>query len=411
MANSDQRKRNLVICCDGTWNTPTQTDRGRVVPSNVIKMARAVVDVLPSHQPPAYYDRGVGTGSRLDKWTGGALGIGLSENIQQVYRYIADNYQDGDRLFLFGFSRGAYTVRSLAGLIGRCGLTPADDRDAAIEVYKLYREAVDEESKKKAAEFKSRQRQPKIYFLGVWDTVGALGVPALSRYGLLRKVVRRLTRRSKYAHGFHDEKLGSDVIHAYHALAIDERRGPFAPSIWKKEEKETKARPNVEQVWFVGVHSNIGGGYVDAGLSDHAFMWMAAKAKQAGLVLDGRYLAMRLDPNAHGELRDSMSLLYKAIPSHVREVGRPNTLSERIHGSVQKRVDHPTNNYTPANLMQALEAGVSRTGDGLDVIEEIREASSASKWEEGETPRPRRKLSRAKKASKKRSNRLAETGT
>src|SRR5688572_25023431 len=112
--------RNLVLCCDGTWNSPTQTDHGFVVPTNVVKMARALEDGDPLRQPPAYYDRGIGTSGRLDRWLGGALGTGLSKNIQEAYQYIADHYQTDDRLFLFGFSRGAYTVRSLAGLIGRC---------------------------------------------------------------------------------------------------------------------------------------------------------------------------------------------------------------------------------------------------------------------------------------------------
>lgn len=367
--------RNLVICCDGTWNTPTQRDRVLVVPSNVVKMARAVVDTDPKRQPSAYYDSGVGTGDKLDKWTGGALGIGLSENIQQAYRYIADHYQDGDHLFLFGFSRGAYTVRSLAGLIGRCGLTLAEDLEAVTRAYDLYRQATDAQGKARAEEFKMKQRQPMIHFLGVWDTVGALGVPALSRYGLLRKMVRNLSTGSNYAHGFHDESLGSHIVHAYQALAIDEQRGPFEPSVWKTD---GTGRTNVEQVWFAGVHSNIGGGYIDAGLSDHAFMWMAVKAMSAGLELDRRYLAMRVEPDCHGELRDSMTLLYRVVPRHVRQIGLPHALNERIHRSAINRMRHATNNYRPANLLQAVEVKkVPETDAGLELIEEIRAAAAS----------------------------------
>ncbi len=139
--------RDLVICCDGTWNSPVQSDRGRVVPTNVVKIARAVVTGPANDQSTVYYDSGVGTGDRLDRLTGGALGIGLSENIQQAYRHIAEQYHADDRLFLFGFSRGAYTVRSLAGLIGRCGLAPADDPDASTTAYELYRQAIDEAGK------------------------------------------------------------------------------------------------------------------------------------------------------------------------------------------------------------------------------------------------------------------------
>lgn len=363
-------QRNLVVCCDGTWNTPTQKDRGLVVPSNVVKMSRAIDDSDPTRQR-IYYDTGVGTGKGVDKWFGGAFGVGLTDNIQQAYRWVADEYRDGDRLYLFGFSRGAYTVRSLAGLIGRCGLTPPGDVKAANAAYDLYREASDDRARARAAEFKARQREVPVYFLGVWDTVGSLGVPALTRYGLLRKGVRHVARGSKFAHGFHDEILGRAVVHAYQALAIDEERGPFAPSLWKVD---GSPRENVEQVWFAGVHCNVGGGYVDAGLSDHALLWMAAKAMKAGLALDYRYLAMRIDPNCHGELRDSKTIAYRVIPDHERDIGRPSTLNERIHRSAVSRLRHPTNGYRPHNLTRALEIGVPVTDEGLDLLERIRTA-------------------------------------
>lgn len=362
--------RNLVVCCDGTWNTPTQTDRGMVVPSNVVKLARAIDESDPSKQR-VYYDTGVGTGSGVDKWTGGAFGIGLTENIQQAYRWIADNYEPEDRLFLFGFSRGAYCVRSLAGLIGRCGLTPPNDAAAVERAYELYRQAADDAGKAAAATFKSQQRQPQIYFLGVWDTVGSLGVPALSRYGLLRKMVRKLVDGSKYSHGFHDETLGAHIEHAYHAVAVDERRGAFAPSLWKNG---AGPRANVEQVWFAGAHCNVGGGYIDSGLSDHAFMWMAVKAMKAGLTLDQRYLAMRVDPNCHGELRNEYHGLYKVMPDHEREIGNTDTLNESIHCSAVSRLQHPTNAYQPANLRRATDRGVAVTKEGLAEIETIRAA-------------------------------------
>ena len=362
---------NLVVCCDGTWNSPKQTDRGLEVPSNVVKIARAVDDSNPRQQR-VYYDTGVGTGSGVDRWTGGAFGIGLTENIQQAYRWIADELGDGDRLFFFGFSRGAYTVRSLAGLIGRCGLTPAKDKSAATRAYDLYRQAADDKGKAAAAKFKAGQRGVPIYFVGVWDTVGALGVPALSRYGLLRKAVGGLLKGTKYAHGFHDETLGAHVTHAYQALAIDEQRGAFAPSVWKSN---GAPRAHVEQVWFAGAHCNVGGGYLDCGLSDHALLWMATKAMDAGLILNQRYLAMRIDPNSHGELRESRVRAYRAMPQHVRPIGQRDTLNEKIHQSALDRRLHPTNDYHPENLETAASARhVPATRDGLDVLEKIRAA-------------------------------------
>ncbi|MBI3896833.1 MAG: DUF2235 domain-containing protein [Gammaproteobacteria bacterium] len=359
--------RNLVVACDGTWNTPTQTDRGLVVPTNVVKMARAVES---SDQQLIYYDTGLGTGKGWDHYTGGLFGIGLTANIHDAYCWIANHYQDGDRLFLFGFSRGAYTVRSLSGLIGRCGLPPAKDTKAVKRAYDLYRQSTNAKGKAKAAEFKAKQRQPSVHFIGVWDTVGSLGVPALSRYGLLRKIFRRLIEGSKYAHGFHDETLGRHVLYAYQALGIDERRGPYEPSLWKSD---GTLRLNVEQVWFAGVHTNVGGGYIDAGLSDHAFMWMAVKAMSAGLTLQERYLAMRVDPNCYGELRNSVLGIYKLLPTFKRKLARGNTLNEHIHKSVLNRLQHPTNSYRPVNLVHGLKAKVPITDDGLSHIEKIRE--------------------------------------
>jgi uncharacterized protein (DUF2235 family) len=343
--------RNVVICCDGTWNTPKQKDRGVNVPSNVYKMSQTV-DVSDPARQVVYYDTGVGTESGVDRWTGGAFGIGLTENILQAYRWLANHYQDGDQLYFFGFSRGAYTVRSLGGLLGRCGLTPARDHKAARRAYDLYRQSSTDKGRTKAVEFKAQQRQPTIHLLGVWDTVGSLGVPALSRYGLLRKAVRNLLKDSKYAHGFHDENLGKHVAHAAQALAVDEKRGPFAPSVWKAE---GNGCPDVEQVWFAGVHSNVGGGYCDSGLSDQAFLWMATKATRAGLVLKSGYAAA-LKANCNGELRNEFEGLYKLIPKYNRPIGANGGLNERVHRSAVVRMDHPPNNYRPKNLAKAVQA-------------------------------------------------------
>lgn len=355
--------RNVIVCCDGTWNTPQQTDRGLNVPSNVVKMARAVSE---APDQVIYYHTGVGTGGGLDRWTGGALGIGLTQNIKHAYTWIAQNLLAGDKLFLFGFSRGAYTIRSLGGLIGRCGLTQPDPKLVEL-AYACYRKAGNADGKARAAEFKAGQRPQGIHFMGVWDTVGALGVPALSRYGLLRKTVRLLTDNTVFAHGFHDETLGTAVANAYQALAIDERRRPFEPALWKSDGTQ---RSNVQQVWFAGVHSNIGGGYVDPGLSDHAFMWMAVKAQGAGLRLDERYLAMRVDPNAHGELRNEYQGLYRLTTPLVRRIGDAATLNEALHSTAIKRRAHPTNTYDPENLhiMQLPPL----TSDGLAEVESQR---------------------------------------
>ena len=170
--------KRLVICCDGTWNEPDQevhdNPADETEPTNVLKIVRGLAPVDREQVPQVvYYDTGVGTQGPADKYVGGGLGGGLSENIQQAYRFFANNWREGDEIFLFGFSRGAYTVRS---------------------------------------------------------------------------------------------------------LAVDERRRPFQPDLW------TGAPANgqtIEQVWFAGVHSNIGGGYRDCGLSNIALAWMAGRGARA----------------------------------------------------------------------------------------------------------------------------------
>lgn len=370
--------RNLVICCDGTWNTPRQKDRGQLVPSNVVKMSRLAKS---TDQQIVYYDTGVGTDSKWhDQIIGGATGSGISKNIIQAYRYICENYQQGDKLYLFGFSRGAYTVRSLAGLILAAGIvdTKSNDCDEKIvHAYELYRGCKGSEGKEKLEGFKSNQIASKVHFVGVWDTVGALGVPKLTLFGSVSKLANWVIRKGKYqyVHGFHDVNLCDDISYAYHALAIDEMRGPFRPTLW-----EGKDRENVEQVWFSGVHTNVGGGYVDCGLSDHALIWMAVKAFRAGLDVDMQYLAKRVDPNCHGELRDSMSVIYKLTQAK-RTLVNEKAVNLSIHQSALNRMEHPSNDYKPLILLDAkAKATLPVTRDGLNEIEQMRRASSISTW-------------------------------
>lgn len=393
MANA--RNRNLVVCCDGTWNTPDQKDRGRVVPSNVVKMARAVLtnrrqlDAQEAPHQKIYYDTGVGTGKKLDKLIGGITGRGLSKNVKEAYDWLARNYRDGDRIFLFGFSRGAYTARSISGMIALCGLTGSDkgDIDAA---YKLYRSAYNVVGEAAAKEFKARQQhQPKVQFLGVWDTVGALGVPAFTKAALLQKTIRFFLKKTEVAHGFHHTSLGDNVVYAFHALAIDEKRGPFAPALWTSTgDGKDLSEEFAQQAWFAGAHSNVGGGYVDSGLSDHAFMWIAKHAMCAGLWLEEMYLVLRIDPNAHGELRKSMKGIYKLQGSHERPIGQPATLNEFLHASALKRHRNDTNTYGPGNAFDSSTVDadgysppvVNVKTDGIDIVKAMRLSESKTGW-------------------------------
>ena len=328
--------KRLVVCCDGTWNRPDQVDRGKVRPSNVAKMALAVAPRDPAGITQlVYYHTGVGTGRR-DRIRGGAFGWGLSKNIKDAYLYLVANYEPGDELFLFGFSRGAYTVRSLAGLVRNCGLLLREHAGRLDQGYALYRRR-DKDSHPTSIESqlfrKSYSNEVRITCIGVWDTVGALGIP-----------VRPVSRWYR----FHDVKLSSYVDNAFQALAIDERRRPFKPSIW--EQQEHASRQRVEQRWFPGVHTNVGGGYEDSGLSDTAFTWMKDRAAECGLAVDAGYLKESIRPNVLGELRNSMTVLYRLFIPWLRPIAprRQSPTFETVDASAYEREARLP--YRPKNL-------------------------------------------------------------
>lgn len=331
--------KRIVICSDGTWNTPDQKDRGKYRPSNVVKIARAVAAFGRDKKPQiVFYDKGVGTGWGLDRLTGGAFGQGLTNNIKDAYRFIIHNYDDGDELFFFGFSRGAYTVRSTVGLIRNSGLLRKIHADKLPEAFKLYRREDVAPDSEIAKDFrKSHSREIKVKFVGVWDTVGALGIPI---HGL-----KFLTRRR---HQFHDVTLSSYVQNGFHALAIDEKRKAFKPAIW--ETKKLKNQ-NVEQVWFAGVHTNIGGGYEDSGLSDITFMWMKKKAEECGLSFDKFYVQKTVQPNFQGELRNSKKGLFKFFPDYIRSIGKGKNSKEKVHSTALERLSKIPS-YKPDNLIE-----------------------------------------------------------
>ena len=341
--------KRIVICCDGTWNAPDEKE-GDALSTNVVKMAHAVCpidDAAGVHQV-VYYHRGVGTNWGADHLVGGALGIGLSNNIEDAYRFLVDNYVNGDELYLFGFSRGAYTARSLAGLIRNCGILKKVDSDKIHRAYEIYRSKgeADAPDAQAAQEFLDQhsKKVDKIKFIGVWDTVGALGIP-----GLLHFVGKELFE-------FHDVKLSSIIENAYHALAIDERRQPFQPSLWEKDQADE--HQTMEQVWFAGVHSNVGGGYSECGLSDIAFDWMAKKARACGLALDQAYIDRHIKPDCGGQLRDSLTLFYRLFGNGQRSLGGNPKTNEKLHQSVVDRLERNDPRYRPANIGQQLNLDV-----------------------------------------------------
>jgi uncharacterized protein (DUF2235 family) len=331
--------KRLVVCCDGTWNTPDQQ-----CPTNVTKLALAVAaQDRDGKEQRTFYHRGVGT-NRWERIGGGAFGIGLSRDVREVYRFLVLNYDPGDELFFFGFSRGAFTARSAAGFVRNAGILRREHADRVDEAYALYRDKGDAKKPRgvEATLFRrSYSHQTRIRFIGVWDTVGALGVPL---DGL--RLVNVFNRRFQ----FHDTELSSTVDAAFQALAIDERRGPFKPTIWKKQADAPDAQ-QVEQVWFAGVHSDIGGGYPDNGLSDLSLTWMFDRARSCGLALKPE---IPVAPDPLGKLNDSLTGIYRFIPRYDRRLGVTDRTVEYAASSAVDR-HKQEQSYAPAGLVTYLD--------------------------------------------------------
>ena len=307
----------LIVCCDGTWNTPDQEDNGIPAPTNVVKLRNCLAATTTNSaglmiEQRCYYHTGVGTeGGLLARIFAGAWGRGLNRNIQSAYYWLARNFQKGDSIFLFGFSRGAYTVRSLAGLIARCGLlnlTGLSEHCSWERTKVTFEEGYrrDRQNSEWAGNWEFYERQEtRVRFIGVWDTVGALGVPDTLPF------INLFDRPKKWF--FHDTSLGNNVEIARHAVALDEIRASFSPTLWTSHCNNS----DVAQVWFPGVHGDVGGGYAETGLSDGALHWMMTEAGKAGLSFKPSMLT-QIAPNASGVLHNSFKGLFKRLRSRPR---------------------------------------------------------------------------------------------
>ncbi|MFI5781493.1 DUF2235 domain-containing protein [Nocardia sp. NPDC051570] len=270
--------KRLVICCDGTWGAECNPSV-----SNIVKIAESV----RLHTTAA---RGAGVGQRVfyidgpgsrgylaDKLLGGAFGLGLDANLSTMYWQLALNWEPGDEIYIFGFSRGAYTARSLAGMIHRLGLLTADAMidqkyPQALRIYRQRKHGPDDPDPQEWVRFREENcHYPvPIKFIGVFDTVGAMGVPMVT----------------SWRYRFHDLRLSPTVEYARQALAINERRRAFAPCLWEVPDSGRPDPERVKQVWFKGVHTDIGGGYPDCRLSDITLRWMVDEAERRGLAFD-----------------------------------------------------------------------------------------------------------------------------
>jgi len=320
------------------------------VPSNVALVALAVAERdRAGIEQSLFYNKGVGTGMDL-RYLGGAFGLGLSTHIKDCYLFLVDNWEPGDEIFLFGFSRGAYTARSLAGLVRNSGILRPRHRSRVSDAFDLYRRR-DDPSAPNGTEAELFRRMysevARIKLIGVWDTVGALGIPNGIPW-LPVTWLQFLNRKWQ----FHDVKLSSYVDNAFQALAVDERRPQFSATLW--EQQEHSEGQLMEQVWFAGTHSNVGGGYADRGLSDLALSWMKTKAEATGLAFDDAKLPGGLNPNPTGELRESKEGIYAKFPDAIRPIGEKANGNEALAPSVLERMQNlPT--YRPPNVERYVE--------------------------------------------------------
>ena len=291
--------KNIVVCCDGTGN-----QIGRNI-SNVFKLFRICVK---DDRQRVYYNSGIGTIGSSDEWTRHkqdiraafalATGYGLDNDILGAYGHICRHFQSGDEIFLFGFSRGAYVVRAVAGMIHMLGLLPEDQLNIASYGLRAYKQASNNQLKM-ASEFGKMAggRRVPIKFIGVWDTVSSVIVPRGDRI-VPQLLTLPYTRTNPSVEIFR------------HAIAIDERRRMFRLNRWLQPQKYApnpfaKQTPlqeqDVRQVWFAGVHSDVGGGYpeVDSALSKYPLNWMIDQAVAKGLKVNN---ALR-NYLAHGKSR------------------------------------------------------------------------------------------------------------
>ncbi len=397
--------KNIVLCSDGTGNSG-----GKGYETNVWRLFRSLD--LNGHiwdptlcEQLAYHDDGVGARDNpIHKLWGQATGWGLTENIQQLYLFLVNNYDPGDRIYIFGFSRGAYTARSLAGLIAMCGVLDRRKYEVdqlevlsrkAIAILRsafvrgvsemMLSEAVlrthTENVRQAAVEFRLNHAVPiagsgscetPIEFVGVWDTVDAYGFPSDTVADWVHFLV--------YPYKFPDTKLSPLVRHGRQAIAIDDERRTFHPVLW---DADPAAPERIRQVWFAGVHANVGGGYPKQGLAMISLDWMMSEAEVAHDGTPGlRFIAeareaVRRTANPYDKLynsRTGLALAYGYDPRDLKAMATAHGIAKpAVHESVIRRIRSGTESYAPLCLPEDFEIAVTQgTHADIDELEATR---------------------------------------
>lgn len=365
-----QPKKRFAVFLDGTWNTVTDN-------TNVWRLKSLLaLNGSEGTEQLSYYSTGVGTAFG-ERARGGMFGYGLNDEIIRAYEWLIDHYNIGDELFIFGFSRGAYTARSLSGFISKCGLLVAGAPLSVNELYARYRRAsavktirdLLVEQKEGKTEFPLEERWILKYsqaididFLGVWDTVGALGLP-FGNLPILGKADMR----------FLNTGIRASNKRAFHALAVDEHRRAFAPTLWTVDFPMGTSPPHhhrtysqVEQRWFVGAHANVGGGCQGDPLPQASLKWIMDKALLNGLAFrrDVEFDVLPTPPPISDSYGEFMCGAYKLLTlgrKFYREIGLdpvPSSVSE-LRQNINETIDasvferwRSDKTYRPLNLVQ-----------------------------------------------------------
>ena len=326
--------RNLVLAFDGTWQKTDSDLSDGDQNSHVVRLVKALQNTDTDTPQLVHYLSGVGT-SAWEQLRGGIFGWGLSDKIADAYLWLMQHYQVGDLIFLVGFSRGAFAARSLSGLIDRLGLLRPECIKRFDTCYQLYRRGTRREQHR----FKAEYAKPiNIEAIAVWDTVGSLGIPLGS-----------FKQLNRYLWGFHDTRLASNVKRGFQALAIDEHRADFTPTLWSAK---VEGHQSVEQRWFAGSHSDVGGG-TESSLSYHSLKWILNSLTDSGLQLESDKVLSQLPKSAQLEQPyDSFEGFLGGVydwftDRHWRPIGIHQNGYESIDPSVFELMN--SSNYRPNN--------------------------------------------------------------
>ena len=387
--------KNIILCADGTGNLGGETPD-----SNVFKMYNAVDIHNQDSEQIAFYDNGVGTAdNKYWRALSGAFGFGFKGNVCDLYRFLARHYEFGDQVFLFGFSRGGAEVRAFTGFIAAAGLidghgcTEDELRERTKEAFKVY------ESGNGDGSFGEHGVIP-IKFVGVWDTVSALGFPQdwkITGIGMwvLNALFMFVDRVFDlvFPHRFYNYELTPNIEFAYQALAIDDERNSFTPKVWNEtivekrtaDERGNERGTEVEQVWFAGAHSNVGGGYGRAGMANVTLDWMMARATRHGLVLKEHvHDEVKRSLNVYGRLydsRDGLAVYYRYVPRDIQGLCKEKLRGNiAIHESVLERMKQRTANYAPGNLPVSFDIVRNGRVRHVNNAEAKAERKAINKW-------------------------------